>query len=526
MAVKLWLIPWVLVGCSLCRAGTGEVVHPFEAGASARLAGPLSSTLDNLAAAPLRAAGLRRAAACSDAVFLRRVFLDVIGTLPTRDEAQNFLGDKSSGKRAALIDHLLERPEFADYWGMKWGDVLRVKAEFPVNLWPHAAQAYDGWIRASLRAKMPCSEFARQLLTANGSNFRNPPVNFLRAAGGRDPESLAAAAARVFLGGRFADWPQDKRADLAAVFSRVGFKKTREWKEEIVFFDRSGNPGGVALRMPDGSGVRVGPGDDPREAFAQWLVTSPNSPFAAVAANRLWFWIFGKGLVHEPDDFRADNAPSNPQLLEWLALQLRVARYDCRALLRIILNSATYQLSPIPPEGQTTRCGEAASYPVRRIEAEVLIDAINQITGATEDYVSMIPEPFTFLPETIRAINLPDGSISSSFLELFGRPARDTGLLTERPTRVSTSQRLTLLNSRLVLNKINKSQKLRGLLEECKSPHEAATALCLTILSRYPTPEELAAMDAYSPPGNPKLQQKMLEIAWALINTPEFLFRH
>ncbi len=522
----LRVIPWLVMGCALCRAGTGEAVHPFETGSSARLTSPLSSTLDNLAAAPLRAAGLRRADTCSDEVFLRRVFLDVIGTLPTRGEAEKFLADKSSGKRAALINHLLGRPEFADYWGMKWGDILRVKAEFPVNLWPHAAQAYDGWIRASLRAKMPCSEFARQLLTAHGSNFRNPPVNFLRAAGGRDPASLADATARIFLGGRFAGWPQEKQDDLAAVFSRVGFKKTREWKEEIVFFDRSGNPGEITLRLPDGSGVRVGPGDDPREAFAHWLVTSPGSPFAAVTANRLWFWIFGRGLVHEPDDFRADNPPSNPRLLEWLAGQLRACGYDCRHLLRIILNSATYQLSPIPADGQTTQAGEAASYPIRRLEAEVLIDAINQITGATEDYVSMIPEPFTFLPETIRAVNIPDGSITSAFLEQFGRPARDTGLLAERPTRVTTSQRLTLLNSRLVLDKINKSKKLSSLLETCKSPHEAATALYLTILSRHPTAEELGIIDAYSPPGNPPPNKKMLEIAWALINTPEFLFRH
>lgn len=503
-------------------------IGPFEAGSHKQLTPALSASLDNLVITRQRAAGVPRSGICSDAVFVRRVFLDTIGTLPTREEVVEFLKDKAPDKRESLINRLLERPEFADYWGMKWGDVLRVKSEFPVNLWPNAAQAYDAWIRTSIRQNMPYSEFARHLLTSEGSNFRNPPVNFLRSAGSREPEALAAAAALAFMGERISNWPADKRADLAQFFSRVGFKKTGEWKEEIVCFKPASDAGAAPTmaRLPDGTRVALSPESDPREPFAQWLLLSANSPFAKNAANRLWFWIFGRGIVHEPDDNRPDNPPSNPELLTWLARQFQSAKYDTKQLLRIILNSDTYQLSPVPPDGKPRDMAELASYPVRRLEAEVLIDAINRITGSREQYMSMIPEPFSFLPDDLRSIAVPDGSITSSFLELFGRPPRDTGLLTERGTNMTASQRLSLLNSKHILTKINNSRKLKDLVQSAPGQPEAVELLYLTILSRYPTDGELAAIAAYQPPAASGKQQKLNDIAWALVNTPEFLYRH
>ncbi|MEI6070726.1 MAG: DUF1553 domain-containing protein [Verrucomicrobiae bacterium] len=521
--MRFFLASGLFLGIAACGAAADSAILPFEREPVVRLISPVSATLDILVAKQM-AAGGRRARSCSDAVFLRRVFLDVIGTLPTKEEAAAFLDDKSEGKRGELINRLLERPEYADYWGMKWGDILRVKSEFPVNLWPNAAQAYDGWIRASLRKNMSCTEFARRLLTSEGSNFRDPEVNFLRAAGSREPEALAAAAALTFLGERTANWTPEKRAGLARFFSRVGFKKTKEWKEEIVFFDSSRNERdrpAVAL-LPDGTEARLDPNVDPREVFFQWLTTSPKSPFAKNAANRLWFWIFGKGIIQEPDDSRPDNPPSNPALLAWLARQLESARYDTKQLLRIILNSETYQRSTIPPGGKS----EEGPYVVRRLEAEVLIDAINRITGAHEEYMSMIPEPFTFLPDETRAITVPDGSITSSFLELFGRPPRDTGLLAERTLKITTTQRLSLLNSRSILSKINNSKKLAALIGGTKSSQEAVSLLYLTILSRQPTAEELATIAAFEASEKTGKNQKMLDVAWALMNSPEFLYRH
>ena len=515
-----------VIGIAACLAAMAAAVAPFEADTQTRMTPPLSAALDNLVSVKQRSAGIRRAGMCSDGVFLRRVFLDVIGTLPTREEAVGFLADKSSGKREELINRLLDRPEFADYWGMKWGDILRVKSEFPVNLWPNAAQAYDGWIRDSVRQNMPYSEFAHRLLTAEGSNFRDPPVNFLRANGSREPAALAAAAALLFMGERTANWTPERRADLAVFFSRVGFKKTGEWKEEIVYFTPPASDDPVTARLPDGTRILIKPETDPREVFAQWLLASPNSPFARNAANRVWFWIFGRGIIQEPDDSRPDNPPSNPELLAWLARQFQAAKYDTKQLLRIILNSDTYQLSPIPPDGNPGSGKEMVSYPVRRLEAEVLVDAINRIAGAKEEYLSMIPEPFTFLPDDIRAIALPDGSITSSFLELFGRPPRDTGLLCERTANMTASQRLGLLNSKRILTKIKGSQKLKDLLQSVPSLEEAVSILYLTFLSRYPTPDEMAVVAAYNKPANTGKNQKLFDIAWVLVNSPEFLYRH
>ena len=517
----------ILLGIAAFPAATGMPTLPFEKDTQSRsLTQPLSAALDNLMSVKQKAAGIPRAKICSDEVFLRRAFLDVIGTLPTKEEAAAFLADKNPGKREALIDHLLGRPEYVDYWGMKWGDILRVKSEFPVNLWPNAAQAYDRWIRACIRQNMPYSQFAHQLLTAGGSNFRDPPVNFLRSAGSREPEALAAAAALTFMGERLSTWTPERRADLAVFFSRVGFKKTGEWKEEIVCFNppQSDNP--VTSRLPDGTRIKIKPETDPREVFTQWLLSSANSPFAKNAANRIWFWIFGRGIIHEPDDSRPDNPPSNPELLAWLARQLQVAKYDTKQFLRMILNSDTYQLSPIPPDDKPRGAGDMASYPMRRLEAEVLMDAITRITGAKEEYMSMIPEPFTFLPDDTRSMALPDGSITSSFLELFGRPPRDTGLLAERPANVTASQRLSLLNSKHMLTKINSSRKLKDLLQSAPTEEEAVSRLYLTFLSRYPTRDELAVAAAYKPPMNTGKTQKMLDIAWALMNSPEFLYRH
>ncbi len=498
-------------------------VEPYETDLPLGMVSAPSAALDNLV--KQNSGGIRRARLCSDEVFLRRVFLDTIGTLPTMEEVRSFLADKSTDKRSKLVDQLLERPEYADYWGMRWADLLRVKSEFPVNLWPNAAQAYDRWIRTSLRDNLPYSEFARHLLTAEGSNFRSPPVNFLRSAGDKDPAALGSIAALVFLGERTAGWTPEKRDAFAKFFSRVGFKKSGEWKEEIVFFARPSDNEPLDATLPDGSKVKIPAKDDPREVLAQWLLNSPKSTFAQNGANRIWFWIFGRGIVQEPDDFRPDNPPSNPALLAWLGRQFQASKYDTKQLLRTILNSETYQLSSIPRDDHPADAGYT-SYPVRRLEAEVLIDAINQITGGREEYMSRIPEPFTYLPEDQRAVMVPDGSISSSLLELFGRPPRDTGLLSERTTNVTASQRLSLLNSKSILSKINKSGQIRRALSTAPNQEEALNRLYLTFLSRFPTADEMKTISDYQPPTSAGKNQKLMDIAWVLVNSPEFLYRH
>src|SRR5260370_357611 len=216
----------------------------------------------------------------SDAVFLRRAFLDVIGTLPTTEEASQFLADPDPVKRATLIDRLLDRPEFADYWAMKWCDLLRVKAEFPINLWPNAAQAYHHWIRAAIRVNQPYDRFVRELLTSSGSNFREAQVNFYRAMQSREPAAIAQTVALTFMGTRAENWPPERLAAIAGFFSQIRYKETTEWKEEIVYFKpvgQSSPPGSssqpsVSAAFPDGAPARLAPRRDPMEAFADSLI--------------------------------------------------------------------------------------------------------------------------------------------------------------------------------------------------------------------------------------------------------------
>jgi hypothetical protein len=485
--------------------------------------------IDELVFARLKQLKIEPSRVCSDAVFVRRVYLDAIGTLPTAQEARDFLRDQDPDKRRVLIDRLLERPEFADYWAMKWSDLLRVKAEFPINLWPNAAQAYHRWIRTAIKENVPYDRFVREMLTASGSNFRVPQVNFYRAMQNKEPSAIAQTVALTFMGTRADKWPPERLTGMAGFFSQVGYKMTAEWKEEIVFSDPD-KPAAKAV-FPDGTPARLSPGQDPREAFADWLLRPKNPWFARSIANRAWSWLLGRGIIHEPDDIRPDfvrpdNPPGNPELLAYLEQELIASRYDMKHLFRLILNSKTYQLSSISRTKRPEAEANFASYPLRRLEAEVLIDALCQITGTTEKYSSPIPEPFTFIPEKLRSIALPDGSISSSFLETFGRPPRDTGLESERNNRATAPQRLHMLNSSHVQRKIEQSPKLQSLLQTKGNPHEAVNGIYLTILSRFPTDEELKIVAAHAGTGGARGREAAVDLIWALLNSAEFLYRH
>ena len=485
--------------------------------------------IDELVLGRLKQFGVLPAQTCSDAVFVRRVFLDVIGTLPTAEEAKTFITDKTPDKRRALIDDLLTRDEFADYWAMKWSDLLRVKAEYPINLWPNAAQAYHRWIVDSIHTNKPYDRFVRELLVANGSNFRVGPVNFYRALQSRDAKTVARTVALTFMGARAEKWPAEQLAGMSVFFAQTGYKYTSEWKEEIVFFDPSKTlpAGSPAAVFPDGTPANLIAGHDPREVFANWLIDSKNPWFTRAIANRVWFWLMGRGIVQEPDDFRSDNPPANPELLAYLEQALTAAHYDLKALFRLVLNTQTYQASCVPRSDKPEAIANFAFYPLRRLDAEVLIDAINGITGATEKYTSAIPEPFTYIPEDVRSIALPDGSITSSFLEMYGRPSRDTGQELERNNRPTAMQRLHLLNSSQIRRKLEQGPKLQALwLENQKRPREVVDALYLTILTRYPTDSERQSVQAYAQSAKLGPRQTALDLAWALINTDEFLYRH
>ena len=499
-------------------------LRPYESDASLTP----ESEIDKLVFGRLKRLEIQPAYPCSDAVFVRRVYLDVIGTLPTTQEVKAFLLDPNPAKRSVLIDRLLDRKEFADYWAMKWSDLLRVKAEFPINLWPNAVQAFHRWIQTSIKENKPYDRFVREMLTASGSNLRVPEVNFYRAVQSKEPQAIVQAVALTFMGTRAENWPKDRLSGMAAFFSQLGYKSTAEWKEEVIYFDlaKSSAGGSPAAVFPDGTPARLASGQDPREVFANWLVAPRNPWFTRNVVNRVWSWLFGRGIIHEPDDIRPDNPPANAELLAWLERQLIASHYDLKQIYRVILNSRTYQFSYIPrtsnPKGQANFC----CYPLRRLEAEVLIDALCQITGTTEKYSSAVPEPFTFIPEDQRSIALADGSTTSSFLEIFGRPARDTGLESERNNRPSADQRLHLLNSSHIQRKLDQSRLLKSIGQLKGRPQDAIGEVYLGILSRFPTDEELTIVGDYARSDKVNRREALVDLTWALVNSAEFLYRH
>jgi hypothetical protein len=518
-----------------------------------------ANRIDEIVFAKLKTLGIQPAL-CSDAVFVRRAHLDVTGKLPTAEEAKAFIQDTDKNKRVALIDRLLDQSAHVGYWAMKWSDILKVKAEFPVKVWPNAAQAYYRWVWESIAQNKPYNQFARELLTSSGSNFRVGPVNFYRAIQDKTPEGIAGAVGLALMGSRIHFWPDDRRAGMAVFFSQIGYKPTSEWKEEIVFWDPlnsvavSGSTapgidsvaksvtatnqipqalakplsenGPLAAVFPDGVKTRIPPDRDPREAFADWLIRPENPWFTKAIVDRIWAWAMGRGIIHEPDDIRSDNPPSNPQLLAYLQKELVSSGYDLKHLERLIFTSTTYQFSSIARFKGPAARANFASYPLRRVEAEVLIDALNDITGGTDLYTSAVPEPFSYIPKDMNAVGLADGSVTSSFLSLFGRSARATGMESERVNELASPQWLYMLNSGQMQNKLQSGPKLAAMLAAGGKPQQIAERLYLTILSRFPTDADVKAVEEYAKTGAARGRDAWIDLAWALINSPEFLLRH
>ena len=521
----------ILALIAVASALSAPAAAPKPTAAKPAAAQPAASTspasIDDAVALTLRRLNAEPLPACSEEVFFRRVYIDLIGTIPDPQSVYAFLQDRTPTKRAALIDTLLARPEFADYWALKWCDILRVKSEFPINMWPNAVQAYHKWLHDAVRDGMPYDRFARALLTSSGSNFRVPPANFYRGLQGRDAASISRAVALTFLGSRIDAWTEAQRTGFAAFFSRVAYKKTDEWKEEIVLFDPKPVDAPVKAVFPDGTAVTIPVDKDPREVFADWLITPTNPYFARSIVNRVWFWMMGRGVIHEPDDIRPDNPPASPELLAALEKELVASHYDLRHIFRIIANSRTYQASSVPPAGTPDPKTLFARYTIRRLPAEVLIDALDWLSGEGENYWSAIPEPYTYIPSENRTIALADGSITSQFLEQFGRPPRDTGQESERGLSATDAQRLFLISSSDTQRRIERSPRINKLLMMARGNHTTIIQwIYLTILSRYPTQAEADAADAYFKTPGLALKPASDDLIWALINGKEFIYRH
>lgn len=492
-----------------------------------------SNFIDDSIAAEWRKLKLTPAPPVDDAAFLRRVSLDLTGSLPTVEEVRRFADSRDPARRAKLIDELLDRPEYVDYWSLKWGDLLRAHRR---ALGEKGLKSFNGWLRQGLRDNRPLDGMVRELLTARGNLYTNGPVAYFFID--TNPEDLAETTTQIFLGIRlqcakchhhpFEVWSQDDYYGMAAFFTRVQRKDTKEEGQfggsQSVSLSGKGImrfPGTMRAIFPRPLGqdaVQSKPGDDSREDLAKWLTAKDNPFFARNIVNRYWGYLFGRGLVEPIDDLRATNPASHPALLDALAKDFVAHNFDVKHLLRIMCNSRAYQLaSEIAPKRDADGTFFTHFRP-RRMQAEVLLDAINQAAGVDEKFTGVAPGT--------RAIALPDPSVVSYFLETFGRPIRTSTCECARASEPDLRQALHLINSESLHAKLtDKAGRVARLLAAKKSNLEIARELYLTTLSRLPNDREQATIERLLASA-PTRQEGLEDLLWTLVNCPEFVFNH
>jgi len=463
---------------------------------------PEHNYIDGLVFDKLKKLHLAPSELATDAAFLRRLYLDLIGLPPTREEYDSFLADIDPKKRAKLIDTLIERPEFVDMWTMKWGELLRIRAANNQPQYGRDAKAmfsYAAWVKDQMAKNRPLNEFAAELLVGTGSNFRSPPSNLYTASERLTPEKTAEDIAQVFLGTRiqcaqchnhpFDRWTLDDYYGFAAFFAGLNLKRGVEGREVVVNNNNAANtvahPVDGRRMKPKflGGAIPEVDGQDPRKALATWLTSPENAAFSQTMANIIWSHFFGRGIVEPVDDVRISNPPSNKELLEELGKKLAGYGFDKKKLVRDICNSRTYQLSATP--NATNELDEAYfshSY-VRRLRAEVLLDTITRVTG-TEDR-------FNLSPAGTRAVQIHTGEVTNYFLTTFGRAPRETPCSCEVNREANLSQALHLVNGDTITQKIAQSKLISGLLADKKTTEEVIVELYIRTLSRKPTADEL-----------------------------------
>ena len=432
------------------------------------------------------------------------------GALPTPQECVEFLDSKEADKREKLVDKLLESELGLKYMQMRWGDILRIKSEFPSNLWPNGVQAYNRWIYEQLLNNVPYNKMVYDLIISQGSNFRAPAVNFYRGFQKRSPENVYANINLLFLGNR------NCKDNGYLCFSQVSFKSTKEWKEEIIYLDIHRNLPWQTIKLEDGTHLVPKPNTDWRKEYVGWLTSPKNRRFAEVFVNRVWFWFFGKGIVHEPDDWREDNKPSDPALLKELTDYFLANNFDTRKLMKKILLSEQFN-SKAAPEG---------FYEPQRLPAEVIVDALASVTGIWSTYSSRVPEPFTFYPQRTRSTHLGDATVSSSELELFGKVSRDVSLESQRNNAITSRQLLFLMNSSVLERRIRKSPILQQIYVNGGNIANVADAISLLVLSRRATPAEIEIYEKHMKESKQPLIEAAIDIMWMQLNSNEFLYNH
>jgi hypothetical protein len=495
---------------------------------------PRKNFIDGHAWDKLRQLGVTPSAAASDATFHRRAYLDVIGRLPTPDETRAFLTDADPKKREKLIDRLLERPEYADYWANKWADLLRPN---PYRVGIKAVFNLDAWLRDVFRRNVPYDRWVRELLTAQGSTFRNGAVVMFRDR--RGPDEITTMVSQLFLGVRldcakchhhpFEVYGQDDFYSFAAFFGRIGHKGTGlsppiSGGEEVFVASGRGQvkhpvTGKVMpTKLLLGPAVEVPDDADPRQVLADWATAPDNPFFAKVIVNRVWADLMGKGIVDPVDDLRATNPPVNGPLLDALAADFRTNGHDLKKLIRRITTSHVYGLSSIPTDRNAGDGRNYSRHYRQRLRAEVLLDAVCDVTG--------VKERFEAMPPGSRAMGLWTVRSQSVFLDSFGRPDPNQDPPCERTSDTTVVQALHLMNAPGVQDKVTADTGRAAKLAAGKTSNvEVIEELYLLAYSRKPTEDEMAACLRWFEKAGDKRRQAVEDLMWALLNTPEFVFK-
>ena len=512
--------------------------------------------IDDHVIAKLKQLGLPPSELCSDSEFLRRASLDITGTLPTAKEAEKFLADTDANKRAKLVNELLSRPAYASYFALKWGDILRNRRDGIVGVGGKQERtlALHEWIRDSLAKNKPYDQFVREIVTATGDFAgpnSQPPVGWYNVL--RTPQALVDDMAQVFLGTRiqcaqyhhhpYEKWSQDDYWGLAAFFARVQLvnpknaatakkanAKTNANDTRIVLLPdgRVTGPHGKSYTKPrplDGKELDVPASDDPREKLVDWMVRPDNPFFARAISNRYWAHFFGRGIVDMPDDMRVSNPPSNEPLLDALAKDFSDHKFDLKHLIRTICASKTYQLSSTPNEHNQKDKQNYARYYPRRLPAEVLFDAFDQVTGVSVKFASTKGGGSAKTTAT-RAIELPDEAVKTPLLQAFGKPDRSSACECERSGAATLNQSLYLIGSTELHGKLkDKSGRVAQLAADARPVPEKIKEIYLWAYGRPPLAEELSTVQTYLNAGGNR-KEAYEDVFWALLNTKEFLFNH
>ncbi len=534
-AITAWYLSRIAIG-TITVPYTNKVAEEIFTKAAHR------NFIDDLALEKLRSLNLPPSVRASDEEFLRRAFIDTIGTLPTAQEARDLLAPPGL-RRDELIESLLKRPEFVDYWTYKWSDLLLVQSK---RLRPPAMWSYYNWVHNNIAANAPWDQMVRSVITAQGSTLENGAANFYILH--EDPRLMAETASQAFLGMSIGcakchnhpmeKWTNDQYYQFANLFARVRAKAGPADGEHVIFAAASGDlvqplRGKPQVPRPlDGQSLPMDDPQDRREAVADWLTSPANPYFSRAIVNRVWANFFGVGLVEAVDDLRATNPSSDEKLLSAAAKFLAYQKFDLKALMRALLQSETYQRSskPLPENAADTRF--YSRYYPKRLMAEVLLDAFSQVTGVPTEFQTDLRNENAGLggkyPLGIRALQLPDTKIASYFLKTFGRPDREKTCECERTAEPSITQVLHIANGDTINQKLSaKDNRLEKLLAAKTSPEKIIEDAYLSSLSRYPTAsEQEKLLKVLSEAKDSEKRAVVEDIYWAILSSKEFLFNH